>query len=112
MLVLSRDEKMAEMAKATFGSSHSENVRKPQLINKLDGSSDDINMAVVIPREDGVISVSDDRYFYSLPQTNAHCTIKDFLVFVTLQTILRLPLFVYTSTKWGNYVTGLTIGLL
>ena len=36
-------------------------VRKPQLVNKLEGSSDDINMAVFIPREDGVISVSDDR---------------------------------------------------
>ena len=56
----------AEIKQASGGSSHSENVRKPQLINKLDGSSDDINMAVVIPREDGVISVSDDRYFYSL----------------------------------------------
>ena len=38
------------------------NTRKPQLINKLEGCSDNINMAVMIPREDGVISVSDDRY--------------------------------------------------
>ncbi|XP_013385878.1 WD repeat and FYVE domain-containing protein 2 [Lingula anatina] len=37
------------------------NVRKPQLINKLEGISDAINMAVIIPREDGVISVSDDK---------------------------------------------------
>ena len=37
------------------------NVRKPQLLNKLEGSSDVVNMAIIIPREDGVISVSDDR---------------------------------------------------
>ncbi|XP_046339732.1 WD repeat and FYVE domain-containing protein 2-like [Haliotis rufescens] len=37
------------------------NVRKPMLINKLEGCSDSVNMAVIIPREDGVISVSDDK---------------------------------------------------
>ncbi len=52
---------MAAEIKATVGAAHSGNVRKPQLVNKLDGSTDDINMAVIIPREDGVISVSDDR---------------------------------------------------
>lgn len=36
-------------------------VRKPQLINKLEGCQDDVNVAFIIPREDGVISVSDDR---------------------------------------------------
>ena len=36
--------------------------RKPQLLNKLEGCCDAVNMAVIIPREDGVISVSDDRY--------------------------------------------------
>ncbi|ELU03889.1 hypothetical protein CAPTEDRAFT_228655 [Capitella teleta] len=36
-------------------------MRKPELINKLEGINDVINMAVIIPREDGVISVSDDR---------------------------------------------------
>ncbi|XP_074657477.1 WD repeat and FYVE domain-containing protein 2-like [Tubulanus polymorphus] len=37
------------------------NVRKPVLLNKLEGSPDEIHMAVLIPREDGVISVCDDR---------------------------------------------------
>ena len=37
-------------------------VRKPQLVNKLEGCSSVINMAVIIPREDGVISVGDDRF--------------------------------------------------
>jgi hypothetical protein len=36
--------------------------RKPVLINKLEGCPDEINQAVIIPREDGVISVCDDRY--------------------------------------------------
>ncbi len=52
---------MAAEIKPSTGIGQSGNVRKPQLINKLEGSNDDINMAVIIPREDGVISVSDDR---------------------------------------------------
>lgn len=35
--------------------------RKPILLSKLEGCNDDVNAAVIIPREDGVISVSDDR---------------------------------------------------
>ena len=52
---------MAAEIKPATGSGHEGNTRKPQLINKIEGSSDDVNMAVLIPREDGVISVSDDR---------------------------------------------------
>lgn len=37
------------------------NVRKPVLLNKLEGFNDDVNMAEIIPREDGVITVSDDK---------------------------------------------------
>ncbi|XP_050389786.1 WD repeat and FYVE domain-containing protein 2 [Patella vulgata] len=37
------------------------NVRKPVLLNKLEGCGDTVNMAILIPREDGVISVSDDK---------------------------------------------------
>lgn len=36
--------------------------RKPILLSKLEGCSDDINAAIIIPREEGVISVCDDRY--------------------------------------------------
>ena len=50
----------AEINPAAPGTSRG-NVRKPELINKLEGCSDTVNMAVIIPREDGVISVSDDR---------------------------------------------------
>ncbi len=53
--------KMAAEIKPSVGSSLSGNVRKPQLVNKLEGSTDDVNVAIIIPREDGVISVSDDR---------------------------------------------------
>lgn len=35
--------------------------RKPELLSKLDGNNDDVNAAVLIPGEDGVISVSDDK---------------------------------------------------
>lgn len=37
--------------------------RKPILLSKLEGCNDEVNAAVIIPRVDGVISVSDDRYF-------------------------------------------------
>ena len=36
--------------------------RKPSLLSKLEGCNDDVNAAIIIPREDGVISVCDDRY--------------------------------------------------
>merc|ERR1712168_1053872 len=37
------------------------NEKKPELINKLVGCDGEVNMAILIPNEDGVISVSDDR---------------------------------------------------
>ncbi|XP_060571907.1 WD repeat and FYVE domain-containing protein 2-like [Ruditapes philippinarum] len=37
------------------------NVRKPVLVSKIEGHQDDVNMACIIPREEGVISVSDDK---------------------------------------------------
>lgn len=36
-------------------------VNKPELLSKLEGSGDDVNAALLIPGEDGVISVSDDK---------------------------------------------------
>lgn len=35
--------------------------KKPELLSKLEGCNDDVNDAVLIPGEDGVISVSDDK---------------------------------------------------
>ncbi|XP_037711159.1 WD repeat and FYVE domain-containing protein 2 [Drosophila subpulchrella] len=35
--------------------------KKPELLSKLEGSSDDVNAAILIPGENGVISVSDDK---------------------------------------------------
>lgn len=35
--------------------------KKPALLAKLEGCNDEINAAVLIPGEDGVISVSDDK---------------------------------------------------
>lgn len=36
--------------------------KKPALLAKLEGCNDEINAAVLIPGEDGVISVSDDKW--------------------------------------------------
>lgn len=35
--------------------------KKPVLLSKLEGCNDDVNQAIFIPGQDGVISVSDDR---------------------------------------------------
>ena len=35
--------------------------KHPHLLSKLDGHTDTINAALVVPREDAVISVSDDK---------------------------------------------------
>lgn len=37
-------------------------INKPELLSKLEGTGDDINAAIFINGEDGVISVSDDKY--------------------------------------------------
>lgn len=36
-------------------------VNKPELLSKLEGTADDINAAIFINGEDGVISISDDK---------------------------------------------------
>ena len=51
---------MATEIKPTNGSGNG-SVRKPVLVNKVDGFNDDVNMAAIIPREDGVITVCDDK---------------------------------------------------
>lgn len=35
--------------------------RKPVLVNKIEGCTDVINMALLVPKKDVVISVSDDK---------------------------------------------------
>lgn len=37
---------------------------RPVLLNKIEGHSDAVNAAVLIPKEDGVITVSEDRWLY------------------------------------------------
>lgn len=40
--------------------------KKPELLNKLEGCNDDVNAALLIPGEEGVISVCDDKYVNSI----------------------------------------------
>jgi hypothetical protein len=40
--------------------------RKPVLIDKIDGIDNDILGAVILPKEDGFISISDDKYDFFL----------------------------------------------
>jgi len=41
--------------------SNSSNPHKLQLLNKLEGHQDVVNMAIILRGEDGVISISDDK---------------------------------------------------
>uniref|UniRef100_A0A3B3Q724 WD repeat and FYVE domain containing 2 n=1 Tax=Paramormyrops kingsleyae TaxID=1676925 RepID=A0A3B3Q724_9TELE len=45
--------------------------RKPVLLNKIEASQDIVNTAVIIPKEDGVISVSEDRSRVYMPGETA-----------------------------------------
>lgn len=52
----------AEIKPATASSSDKfSSTKKPVLLSKLEGCNDDVNAAIIIPGEDGVISVCDDR---------------------------------------------------
>lgn len=54
---------MAAEIKPASGSSGDKfsTTKKIVLLSKLEGSNDDINQAIIIPGQEGVISVSDDR---------------------------------------------------
>lgn len=49
--------------------------KKPELLSKLEGCNDDVNAAVLIPGEDGVISVSDDKWV----AINSHISARNLL---------------------------------
>jgi hypothetical protein len=52
----------AEIKPATASSSDKfSSTKKPVLLSKLEGCNDDVNAAIIIPGEDCVISVCDDR---------------------------------------------------
>lgn len=53
--------KMAATIKDTEQDQQRKTFPKPSLINKLEGCSDIVNMAVTIPHEDAIISVSQDK---------------------------------------------------
>lgn len=60
--------------------------KKPSLVSKLEGCNEDVNAAIIIPREDGVISICDDRYLQQcLVQSYifAHCPIPFTFNFIT-----------------------------
>lgn len=54
---------MAAEIKHTSGNSGDKfsSTKKPCLLSKLEGCKDDVNQAILIPGQDGVISVCDDR---------------------------------------------------
>lgn len=65
---------------------------RPVLLNKIEGHSDAVNAAVLIPKEDGVITVSEDRYI-TWVHVWQHCPLTD--PTLTLKLIRRLFYEVY-----------------
>nr|CAD7462592.1 unnamed protein product [Timema tahoe] len=51
----------AEIKPATGTNDKFNSTKKPILLSKLEGCNDDVNAAIIIPGEDGVISICDDR---------------------------------------------------
>jgi len=61
-LITSDRNMAAEIKPATSSSSDKfSSTKKPVLLSKLEGCNDDVNAAIIIPGEDGVISICDDR---------------------------------------------------
>ena len=54
--------KPVSSSSAAGGSSRTTSLKKPILLYKIEGYQDDVNQAVIIPGEDGVIAVCDDRF--------------------------------------------------
>nr|CAD7261470.1 unnamed protein product [Timema shepardi] len=52
----------AEIKPATGTNDKFNSTKKPILLSKLEGCNDDVNAAIIIPGEDGVISICDDRF--------------------------------------------------
>lgn len=59
--------------------------RKPVLLSKIEGFQDVVNTAVIIPKEDGVISVSQDRSAHINSQQLGDWN------YVTVQNIFKAP---------------------
>jgi hypothetical protein len=56
-----RVDPLSPVASTSAGGFQSSSDSKPELLNKIEGSAEDINAAVFIPGQDGVLSVSSDR---------------------------------------------------
>lgn len=69
----------AEIKPAPVAGDRFNSTKKPVLLSKLEGCNDDINQAIFIPGQDGVISVSDDRsvkLFFKINPRLFHVTIE------------------------------------
>lgn len=53
--------------------------KKPELLSKLEGSGDDVNAAILIPGENGVISVSDDKCVHQQQNKNKQIIFFQFI---------------------------------
>ena len=49
---------------AMIKDSRNESSTKPILIDKIDGFDSEIGSVVILPKEDGFFSISDDKYYF------------------------------------------------
>lgn len=61
------------------------NQKKPILLHKIEGYDDDVNQAVILPGEDGVIAVCDDRYVAIKTKTSSKLILHNVMNHIALQ---------------------------
>lgn len=62
--------------------------KKPVLLSKLEGCNDDVNQAIFIPGQDGVISVSDDRSVVIIINLLDNCSIVSMIMIFMSMNLL------------------------
>ncbi|KAJ7418102.1 WD repeat and FYVE domain-containing protein 1 [Willisornis vidua] len=72
--------------------------RKPVLLNKVEGSQEVVNMAAIVPKEDGVISVSEDRLMLILMIQD----IKHIVYFMTVKELQWKVVLTFCSGNWSE----------
>lgn len=77
----------AEIKPATQTNDRFCTTKKPALLVKLEGCNEEVNAAVLIPGEDGVISVSDDKYVPSNPHTYV-CLVT--IIYPTIRVVIEI----------------------
>lgn len=75
--------------------------KKPVLLSKLEGCNDDVNQAIFIPGQDGVISVSDDRSVVIIINLLDNCSIVSIIMIW-----MSMNLLYFITCSWLSKLLG------